>query len=157
MRIGVWAHLPPGGGKRALYDHIRGLIALGHDIEVWAPPSADRSMLDLAELAPYHVVPYPKWRRRIADRIPWSVSLPARLETMKAHCMRVAEEMSQADREVILSSTCRHYAVSPLARCSELPSVLYLQEPRRQLYEAQPDNPWQLEGGPGAPPRSGPV
>lgn len=49
MRIAVWHNLPSGGGKRALHDHLRGLIARGHSIEAWCPSTADRSFLPLAE------------------------------------------------------------------------------------------------------------
>jgi hypothetical protein len=30
MKIAVWQNLPSGGGKRALYYHVRGLVELGH-------------------------------------------------------------------------------------------------------------------------------
>jgi hypothetical protein len=30
MKIAVWHNLGSGGGKRALYDHVVGLLARGH-------------------------------------------------------------------------------------------------------------------------------
>ncbi|MHB1599044.1 MAG: hypothetical protein ACYCXY_09175 [Acidimicrobiales bacterium] len=56
MRIAVWHNLPSGGGKRALYDQIRGLLELGHYVESWCPPSADQSFLPLGDLVTEHVV-----------------------------------------------------------------------------------------------------
>jgi glycosyltransferase involved in cell wall biosynthesis len=149
VRVAVWTNLPSGGGQRALYEHVRGLLTYGHEVTVWAPPSADRSMLDLGQLAPYNVVPYPKWTRRFANRAPSHFRLPFRIAAMKQHCRTVCEQVTQAGTDVLLSASCQDFAVSPVARYLSLPSVLYLQEPYRPLYEALPDNPWQLEGGRG--------
>src|SRR5229473_3089346 len=57
MKIAIWHNLPSGGGKRALYDHVRGLVARGHEVEGWCPPTADRSYLPLSTIVPEHVVP----------------------------------------------------------------------------------------------------
>src|ERR1700741_4653805 len=57
MRIAVWHNLPSGGVKRALYDHVRGLVARGHTVEAWCPPSADQTYLPLSDLVLEHVVP----------------------------------------------------------------------------------------------------
>jgi len=35
MKIAVWHNLPSGGGKRALYHHVRGLVERGHRVESW--------------------------------------------------------------------------------------------------------------------------
>jgi glycosyltransferase involved in cell wall biosynthesis len=147
VHIGVWTNLGSGGGQRALYDQVHGLVARGHAVEVWAPPTADRSMLDVGALAPYHVVPFSKWPRRLADRLTPPFDLPARIEAMKGHSQQVAREMSDAGCEIVFSATCQYFAAPPVARYASVPTVLYLQEPRRALYEALPDNPWQLEGG----------
>src|SRR5229473_8596052 len=57
MKIAVWHNLPSGGGKRALYYHVRGLVERGHTVESWCPPTADVSYLPLRELIPEHAVP----------------------------------------------------------------------------------------------------
>ena len=56
LRIAVWHNLPSGGGKRALYDHIQGLVARGHYVESWCPPTADQEFLPIGELVNEHVV-----------------------------------------------------------------------------------------------------
>jgi len=33
LKIAVWHNLPSGGGKRALYQHVKGLVDRGHDLE----------------------------------------------------------------------------------------------------------------------------
>ena len=67
MRIAVWHNLPSGGGKRALYDHVRGLVTRGHTVEAWCPPSANCEFLSLSSLIREHVVdlalPVPYSRR----------------------------------------------------------------------------------------------
>ena len=57
MRIAVWHNLPSGGGKRALYYHVRGLVEKGHSVEAWCPSTSDRNYLPLSELITEHVVP----------------------------------------------------------------------------------------------------
>ena len=37
MRIAVWHNLLSGGAKRALHDHVRGLVMRGHHVESWSP------------------------------------------------------------------------------------------------------------------------
>jgi glycosyltransferase involved in cell wall biosynthesis len=155
VHIGVWTNLGSGGGQRALYDQVNGLVARGHGVEVWAPPTADRAMLDVGALAPYHVVPFSKWPRRLADRLTPPFDLPTRIEAMKGHCRQVAREMSDAGCEIVFSATCQYFAAPPIARYASVPTVLYLQQPRRALYEALPDNPWQLEGGKEGRPTTG--
>src|SRR5713101_1423560 len=56
MKIAVWHNLPSGGGKRALYYHVRGLVERGHEITSWSLDTADQSYLPLSEFAPEHVV-----------------------------------------------------------------------------------------------------
>jgi len=57
LRIAVWHNLPTGGGKRALYCHVRGLVERGHTVEAWCPPTADQAHLPLSALIPEHIVP----------------------------------------------------------------------------------------------------
>ena len=57
MRIAVWHNLPSGGGKRALYYHVRGLVERGHSVEAWCPSTSDRNYLPLSELITEHVLP----------------------------------------------------------------------------------------------------
>ncbi len=57
MRIAVWHNLPSGGGKRALYEHVRGLIQRGHYVEAWCPPTASQTYLPLSLMIKEHVTP----------------------------------------------------------------------------------------------------
>src|SRR5262245_43194933 len=57
MRIAVWHNLPSGGGKRALYNLVRGLAARGHEITAWCPPTADPDYLPLNSIVHEKVLP----------------------------------------------------------------------------------------------------
>ncbi len=146
MRIAVWHNLPSGGGKRALHDHLRGLAARGHHIEVWCPSTADRAFLPLGDFVPEHVMPL-AWapsrpmgglRHLIADYREFL----SRIRAMDEHCRRCAAEIAAGDFDLLLAHPCRFFRVTSIARYLTIPRILYLQEPYRWLYEAMPQLPW---------------
>jgi hypothetical protein len=57
MKIAVWHNLPSGGSKRALYDHVRGLVTRGHIVEAWCPQTADPNYLPLRGIVREHILP----------------------------------------------------------------------------------------------------
>jgi glycosyltransferase involved in cell wall biosynthesis len=147
MRIAVWHNLPSGGGKRALYDHVQGLIARGHHVESWCPPTADQEFLALGELVPEHVVPLdavdgPSWGTIMARLAGGGTRILARLEALDVHSQRCAREIDKGRFDVLLAGSCASFGVTGLARHVSCPTVLYLQEPHRSLYEANPRLPW---------------
>lgn len=150
MKIAVWHNLPSGGGKRALYNHVSGLLRRGHTIEAWCPPTADSTFLPLSGLVRENVValdwPAPK---RLSDK--WQVTLETGrlLAAMDAHCRTCAEQMAADGFDILFANSCMLLRTTSIGRFSTLPSVLYLQEPYRWLYEALPRLPWL------APPRTG--
>jgi glycosyltransferase involved in cell wall biosynthesis len=151
MRIAVWYNLPSGGGKRALHDHVRGLLALGHDLEAWAPETRDASYLPLADLIPEHVVPLNfHWSATPWERLGLSSRAANIAAKMEAHCRACAEQINAGGFDVVLANSCMLTATAPLARFLDMPSVLYLQEPFRVLYEALPDMVWPAPA-PGTP------
>src|SRR3954453_12496542 len=95
MKIAVWHNLPSGGGKRALYQHIAGLVERGHTVEAWCPPTADQTYLPLNELCQENVVPLrsPRKGRARALRRYWLVS--RMLSAMDDHCRECAAQMNQ--------------------------------------------------------------
>ena len=146
MRIALWHNLPPGGGKRAFYDQVAGLVKLGHYVESWCPPSADQQFLPLSDLVTEHVVD--------AEHVPlskrknlWELAHDSdlQLEAMNRHCQRCAHEMSRGTFDIMFAGPCREFRVMSIARYVEMPSVLYLQEPQRRLYEALPVPPWAAD------------
>lgn len=148
MKIAIWYNLPSGGAKRAIYTHVQGLLARGHEIEVWCPPTADRSFLPLSSMVRENVIPIPaagllsRSSHRARRLLGWqSVS------RLDLHCRHCAAEIAASSFDVLLATSSLGAVVSSIGRHSEVPSVLYLQEPNRYLYEARPVLPWvpQLE------------
>ena len=143
MRIAVWHNLPSGGGRRALYDHVRGLVSRGHTVEAWCPPTADRAFLPFGPEVREHVVdlvwPTP-WRR--SDE--WQITLGTErsLAAMDDHCRQCAAEIDAGGFDVLFANSCMLFRTNPIGRFTQTPAVLYLQEPMRRLYEAQPVLPW---------------
>ena len=143
MKVAVWHNLPSGGGRRALHDHVAGLVARGHTVEAWCPPTADREFLPFGPAVREHVVdlawPTP-WHR--SDE--WQVTLKTErsLAAMDAHCRQCAAEIDQGGFDVLFANTCMFFRTTSIGRFAKTPAVLYLQEPFRWLYEALPQLPW---------------
>jgi len=147
MKIAVWHNLPSGGGKRALYDHVRGLVRRGHTVESWCPPTADQSYLPLGDLIPEHVLPF-DWKPRAEKKLPAKLAtLPfdflTRIDALDRHCRQCADEINRGRFDLLFANTSLYQAVSSIGRYVEMPKVVYLQEPVRELYEAMPDPLWQ--------------
>ena len=143
MRIAVWHNLPSGGGKRALHDHVRGLVELGHTVEAWCPPTADREFLPFGPTVAEHVVdlqwPTP-WHR--SDEWQVTLEMERSIAAMDAHCRQCASEIDAGGFDVLLANTCMLFRTTAIGRFAQTPAVLYLQEPMRSLYEALPRLPW---------------
>lgn len=143
MKIAVWHNLPSGGGKRALADHIRGLLARGHEIESWSPPTADLSYAPFGAAVREHVVPL-----TVHGRTDWDkrLRIPARtaplVAAMRAHCRQCAAEMAAGDFDVLFANSCHYFGTAAIGRYVSLPKAIYLQEPYRSHYEARPRLPW---------------
>jgi glycosyltransferase involved in cell wall biosynthesis len=143
MRIAIWHNLPSGGGKRALYNHVRGLVARGHTIEAWCPPTADQTYLSLGDLISEHIVPLTlptrsDWDRRL--RIP--AKIDPLLAAMDDHSRACADQISGGGFDILFAHACMFVRTTAIARFLKLPKVLYLQEPFRSLFEALPRLPW---------------
>jgi glycosyltransferase involved in cell wall biosynthesis len=147
MKIAVWHNLPSGGGKRALHDHVRGLVARGHTVESWCPPTADQSYLPLGALVPEHVRPFdwqPDAPKKLSARLTTlRLDFLRRIDALDRHCRLCADEINRGGFDLLFANTSLYQAVSSIGRHVSLPKVVYLQEPLRELYEAMPDPLWQ--------------
>jgi glycosyltransferase involved in cell wall biosynthesis len=155
VKIAIWHNLPSGGGKRALYDHVKGLRERGHYLEAWCPPMADRSYLPLDHFISEHVVPLD---RQYRGRGRWLgntfANTTSDLAAMERHCVQCAAEIRQGDFDLLLAGPCQIFRTNPIAKYVNLPSALYLQETFRALYEATPQLPWAALPAPGKRGRS---
>lgn len=150
MKIAVWHNLPSGGGKRALHDHVKGLVARGHTVEAWCPPTADTRYLPLSEIITEHVVllgstnesRLQTLRRRATGRL----IVDEQIAAMQEHSRRSAEQIAAGGFDVLFANSCQMFGAPFIGRQGALPpglpKVLYLQEPNRTLYEANPALPW---------------
>ena len=64
---------------------------------------------------------------------------------MADHAKQFAGELGAQSADVLLAASCRWLFVPTVGRHVRIPSVVYLQEPCRSLYEAQPTPPWIAE------------
>ena len=140
MRIAVWHNLPSGGGKRALYEHVRGLVQRGHYIEAWCPPTASQTYLPLSLMIKEHIRPLNQFPER--PQLHRYQSTLSALNAMEEHCRTCVDEIATGSFDVIFANACTLFRTSPIGRLTNLPSVLYLQEPYRWLFEALPELPW---------------
>ena len=142
MKIAVWHNLRSGGGKRALYDHVVGLLARGHTLEAWCPPTADREYLPLSPLIPEHVVDLEWPTGHFSDKFGITSLTARQLAAMDAHCRTCAEEIGRGGFDILFANCCIFFRTTPIGRFVSIPSVIYLGEPYRWLYEALPRLPW---------------
>ena len=145
MKIAVWHNLPSGGGKRALYYHVRGLTERGHKVECWSLDTADRSYLPLSEFATERIIstdPVNSSSKLSSKLAPQYIDAISRMQAFDAACNRCAQEIAAGDFDLLFANTAIHYGVPYIMRQLQIKKVLYLQEPCRFLYEAAPTLPW---------------
>lgn len=146
LKIAVWQNLPSGGGKRALYSHVKGLIERGHYVEIWCPSTSDQDYLPLRDLAKEHVIPFSWKARALHGRIRGIFTkyqdAMGKMQAMSALCQQCADEIHQNEFDLLFANSCAFYAAPFITRFVQLPRILYLQEPYRPFYEASPTFPW---------------
>lgn len=145
MRIAVWYNLPSGGGKRALYDQVKGLVDRGHHVEFWCPPSANRDFMPLEDIARGHIVGL-HWEghsgrpplTRLVDKL-----FPEReFSALAAHGRECADQIMKGGFDLLLAHSCMFMGTPTIGRFLNIPKALYLHEPYRSIYEATVSNPW---------------
>jgi len=148
MKIAVWHNLPSGGGKRALYYHVRGLVKRGHQLACWSLESADQSYLPLSEFATERIVPTEfkdRSRKRLTSWLaPWYSAALARMRAFDEACQRCAREIEAGGFDLLFANSAIGYHMPYIMQHVRMKKVLYLQEPCRFLYEARPVLPWVL-------------
>ena len=142
----MWHNLPSGGGKRALYYFVRGLVGRGHQLACWSLDTADHSYLPLSEFAPERIISSDfKDRSRKSFIKRWRSDFNETVDRMRAFdeaCRRCADEIEAGDFDLLFANSALVYGVPYVMRHLRMKKVLYLQEPCRYLYEAWPVLPW---------------
>lgn len=142
MKIAVWHNLPSGGGKRALYYHVRGLVKRGHKVSCWSLDNADKTYLPLAEFGPERIVPLKEPATKLLSWTPNYSAAVSRLQAFDEACRICAAEIDAGEFDLLFANSAQSYYVPYLMRRVRMKKVLYLQEPGRYLYEARPILPW---------------
>lgn len=147
MKIAVWHNLLSGGGSRALHQHIKGLAQRGHQLTVWTSSLADSQFLDVAAFAgDPHVLPLDmtiRIRHQHRDKLSALGFEPdEQVRRMLDFCRRCADEINAGGFDVLFANSCVYFMMPYIGRFITIPTVLYLGEPNRALFEAQPDLVW---------------
>jgi glycosyltransferase involved in cell wall biosynthesis len=145
MRIAIWHNLPSGGGKRALYDHVKGLLERGHSLESWCPPTADQTYLPLSDLIKENVVPLAQPTERsdfVGSLFNSYQKIVDSINAMHHHSQQCANEINHAGFDILLANSCKFFHAPVIGQYITIPKVVYLGEPYRPFYEAMPQLPW---------------
>ena len=132
-----------------MFYHLQGLKERGHQIEIWTTPQADNQYLDFNSIGPIHVVPFdsPGESVPMRDRFGYlGFHQDTAMRSMIAHSHVCAEQIQAGNFDVLFANSCMVYGSPYIARFTTLPTLLYLGEPLRYLYEAQPQLPWCAPG-----------
>lgn len=151
LRIAVWYNVPSGGARRALYNHVQGLVQRGHEVEIWSPPMEEAKFADFASLAKEHHVPLDLPDLNAGSYVgrlkKFAQMVDGRIAAYEAHSRLCAAEIKAGKFDLLFANTDLWFHAPYVGRYLEIPKVLYLQEPNRPLYEMSPRMPWL------APPR----
>jgi glycosyltransferase involved in cell wall biosynthesis len=143
MKIAVWHNLPSGGGKRALYNHVKALKEKGHYLEAWTTDMSSEDYLPLSDFIIEH-------RKSIKDDFDktYRISNPLkseqkRIEIYCNHYKECVKEIEDAQFDIVFANSCIYSYLPYISQFTKLPKIVYLGEPFRPYYEALPENIWQ--------------
>lgn len=145
MKIAVWHNLPSGGGKRALYNHVKALTQRGHFLKAWTTDASDENYLPLTDFI--EVIRKPV--RLEMDRIN-RVKDPLRRINRKINILKkvskdCAQEIDAGNFDIVLVNSCRYTCMSYMSLFLITPNVIYLGEPFRILFETgERGSVWEL-------------
>jgi len=147
LKIAVWHNLQSGGGKRALYYHVEGLIKRGHEIASFCPDTADQSFLPLSGIIREKIFPLEATIERL-KKTPFKKTYSydlclERFNLMLDHCRQCAAMINQSDFDVLLANSSSDFYMSHIGRFVTIPKAIYIGEPYRPLYEAFPEFLWK--------------
>ena len=100
----------------------------------------------IAEFGPEHEVPLSVPKESYGNALEVLTSLakrtPERLKAWEAHAVQCAREINAGDFDVVYATNDEGLHTPPIGRHLAKPSLLYLHDPNRRLYEADPQLPW---------------
>lgn len=142
MKIAIWHNMPFGGGKRQLYNHVKGLVEAGHYVESWCPDTADQTFLPLSSLIKEHIIPLESFDPEYNSTYRSLKEIMGLVGMMEDNARKCVNEIEKKDFDVIFLNSCKFLRTSAVSKQASLPTILYLPEPYRWFYEALPELPW---------------
>lgn len=145
MKIAVYYHLPFGGAQRALANYAAGLLKAGHEIVSFGPKQFKKD--EIAELGIPHemtadeVVPIPEGSSYLSRALA-QIRRERDLVNQAWHAGSVAAaKISSGGFDLVIASSSIYLAPPSIAfelkkLNSKVPTLLYLQEPTRLVFEA---------------------
>jgi glycosyltransferase involved in cell wall biosynthesis len=143
MRIAVWHNLPSGGGKRALYNHIKALKERGHYIESWTTDLASADYLPLSEIITEHCMPLKAKLQKVEKSKNPLIQTIKRNKLFKSFFTECVNEIQKGGFDLIFANACRITYMPYIGLYAKIPVVVYLGEPNRYLFEAS-EKAWAL-------------
>jgi glycosyltransferase involved in cell wall biosynthesis len=158
MKIALFHNLPPGGAKRALFEHARHLRERGYVLDAYMLSTADEGYLPLAPLcrdvfvyaAPAargprsvvdHPVTLPFWKiagQGVRKKAEHYVQIQAQiraLEALEAVYGQMAAEIDARGYDLVYVHHCRFLSSPYLLRRLRTPSVYYCADTLRHVHE----------------------
>jgi len=146
MRIAVWHNLPYGGAKRALFEHLKALKEEGNFVEIWTTDFHIDQPLDLQLFGKQHVISMGLGAENLHSRYKNPMSIIETRKTidkLKEVQKYAADQINSLGFDVAFVNSCSVSYMPFISEFLSIPSILYLGEPYRWLYEASPENIWQ--------------
>lgn len=131
VRIAVFHNLPSGGAKRVLYNFVKYLKNVGHQVDVHVPSTADENYMPLKGIVDrFHV--YPVRRTMMGIISSFRYIPPTWFVDLKRTQKRIAEEINAGPYDVVFSEQDRFTLTPFLLRHLRKPTVYYCQQPCRR-------------------------
>ena len=143
MRIAVWHNLPSGGGKRALYNHVKALKERGHYLEAWTTDMASKDYLPLSDIIIEHILPVKSNIYKAYGICNPIKRIQKQINIMNEHYKLCVRDIESQSFDLIFANSCSFSYLPYISNFSKIPVVVYLGEPYRPLFEAFPENVWQ--------------
>lgn len=134
MRIAVYYNLNFGGAKRVVKEHVKGLVSLGNEVDVY---TIDR-FHDIFDPGNYASHEYRYTYKPIRVNIPFIKRLMHDISTftlLKHLHKSIAQDIDKRNYDIVLAHTDTLTQSPYLLRFLRTPSVYFCLEPLRMVYE----------------------
>jgi len=145
MKVAIYYHLPFGGAQRALANYLAGLLKTEHEVISFGPPQFDRDEVAALGIKHETISPQIEVVAEGSSYLSRAVGQIRRERDLVAQAWgagkTAAEAIAKGEFDVVIASSSLFLAPPSVAielrkLGSKIPSLLYLQEPTRLVFEA---------------------